>query len=381
MALEQVPTMKLTVCQIIPTLVQGGAEKQMSLLAMHLDRQLFDCHVIALTETGPWEAKLRSAGVQVHFVGKNWRADPRTWLRLNHTLREINPQIVQTWLFAANSYGRLAAARSRVPVIIANERCVNPWKHTWQVWIDRWMIRYTRRITTNSSGVADFYARQGIPRDLFEVIPNAVYPACKSLPRAELFKRLNLPERKYIVAAVGRLWPQKGYPNLLWAAELLRVALRDVWVIVLGDGPQLDYLQRLRDDYGCQDAVRFVGHRSDAIDLLSAVDLFWNGSLYEGQSNAILEAMAAEVPVLATDIPGNRDLVVHRQTGYLYPVGDVNQLIRWSAELLQDPSRRASMGLKARQRIEQYFSIEQMVSAYSHLYQRLISNGQFDSSR
>jgi glycosyltransferase involved in cell wall biosynthesis len=114
-----------------------------------------------------------------------------------------------------------------------------------------------------------------------------------------------------------------------------------------------------------------VGHRADASELLSAVDLVWNGSLYEGQSNTIMEAMAAGVPVLATDIPGNRDLVVHRQTGYLYPLGDVNQLIRWSAELLQNPQLRSSMGRHSVQRVEQHFSLERMVSAYSELYQRL----------
>ncbi len=367
--------MKLTVCQIIPTLVQGGAEKQMSLLAMHLDRQLFDCHVVALSHSGPWESPLRQTGVPVHVVGKNWKADPRAWLRLTNKLRAIKPQIVQTWLFAANSYGRLAAAQSSVPVIIASERCVDPWKSGWQGWIDRWMLRYTRCITTNSSAVADFYAQRGVPRDLFQVIPNAVTPALGSLPRAELFRRLNLPQRKYVVAAVGRLWPQKGYPDLLWAAELLRVALRDVWVIILGDGPQRDYLQRLRDDYGCQDAVRFVGHRPDARELLSSADLVWNGSLYEGQSNSIMEAMAAGVPVLATDIPGNRDLVVHQQTGYLYPVGNVNQLIRWSSELLQNPQLRSSMGRQSVQRVEQHFSLGRMVSAYSELYHRLATEG------
>ncbi len=123
------------------------------------------------------------------------------------------------------------------------------------------------------------------------------------------------------MGAVGRLWKQKGYRDLVWAAELLRLAYEDVWFVVIGDGPERKYLQTMRDKYGAQDAVRFVGHRGDASELLSAFDILWNGSLYEGQSNTILEAMSRGVPVIASDIPGNRDLVVPHQTGYLYALG------------------------------------------------------------
>ena len=117
-------------------------------------------------------------------------------------------------------------------------------------------------------------------------------------------------------------------------------------LIIVGDGPQRESLQLLRDHYGSQDACRFVGHRTDAAELLTAFDLLLNGSLYECQSNTILEAMATGVPVIATDIPGNRDLVRHGQTGYLYPQGDVAQLARVSFRLLSDPGKLQAFGEK-----------------------------------
>ncbi len=142
----------------------------------------------------------------------------------------------------------------------------------------------------------------------FTVIPNAVIPPnSAALSREEVFARLKLPPRGRLVGAVGRLWKQKGYRELIWSGELLRVALGDVCVVIVGDGPEREQLLHYRDQVGADEAVRFVGHRDDANELMSGFDLLWNGSLYEGQSNTILEAMAWGVPVVATDIPGTRD--------------------------------------------------------------------------
>jgi glycosyltransferase involved in cell wall biosynthesis len=361
--------MKRKICHIIPTLDQGGAEKQMALLACHLNPERFERHVIVLTRTGPLEPQLREAGVHLHFIGKSQKADPLAFVRLIRKLQAIRPHVVHTWIFAANSYGRAAAWWTKVPVVIAGERCVDQWKTAMHFWLDRWLASKTDFIATNSSAVAGFYQQQGIPSDLFRIIPNAVQPPAKPITRAELFQRLKLPPRRYVIGAIGRLWPQKGYPDLIWTAELVRVALRDVWFVILGDGPQLGELQKLRDRYGSQDAVRFAGHRSDAGELLTSFDLLWNGSRYEGQSNSILEAMAAGIPVVASDIPENRELVVHGQTGYLYEMGDLGELTRVTCNLLPDSQRRARLGLQAQKRAKENFSLDAMIEAYSKLYE------------
>lgn len=373
--------MKLKVCQIIPTLVQGGAEKQVSLLAAHLGPEQFESHVIVLTHSGPLENDLKKAGVRVHQIGKLAKADPRAMIRLLRTLRSIQPHIVQTWLFAANSYGRCAARWAGVPIVIGSERCVDHWKQFGHLWIDRWLASRSTCLVTNSTGVVDFYEKRHIPRRAFHVIANAFLPTAGCVTRHELFRRLGIPPRRYVVGAVGRLWPQKGYPDLLWASELLRVALsdpqlnpNDVWFLIFGDGPERARLQKLRDQYGCQDVVRFVGHRSDAGELITGLDALWNGSLYEGQSNSILEAMGAGVPVIASDIPGNRDLVLHGQTGYLYSLGNVGQLARLTNLLLRDEDKRRAMGENAKAHVAQNFSIERMVHAYQELYQQLWSH-------
>lgn len=361
--------MRLKVVQIIPTLVQGGAEKQMALLAAHLDPSRFESQVIVLTHSGPLEQTLRDQGIPVHRIGKQGKADPRGYLRLKAKLKQLAPDIVHTWLFAANSYGRYAAHRAGVPVIIAGERCVDPWKTRGHFWIDRWLQRVTTRIATNTPAVTQFYQRHGLDPQKFVVIPNAVIPSSHPrLERAELFKRLRIPPRGRVVGAVGRLWKQKGYPDLIWAAELLRVAYQDVWFVILGDGPELTRLQQLRDKYGAQDAVRFAGHRGDASELLSGFDVLWNGSHYEGQSNTILEAMADGIPVIASDIPGNRELVIPHETGYLFPLGEPSQLTRLTNNLLHDQAALSQFGDQARRRAAEHFSLAKMLAGYEQLY-------------
>ncbi len=366
--------MRKKICQIIPTLVQGGAEKQMSLLAANLDRERFESHVIVLTHTGPLEQRLRDEGVQVHVIGKRGKLDPTALWRLTRKIRQIAPDLVHTWLFAANCYGRWGARRAGVPVIVAGERCVDPWKRWWHYAIDRHLLTLTNTIVTNTNAVSQFYAMHGIAESNFTVIANAVLPNQQPrLNREQLFQRLGIPPRGRVVGAVGRLWRQKNYRELIWAGELLRVAYQDVYLIIFGDGPEREQLLTFRDYAGADDAVRMVGHRSDAAELMSAFDVLWNGSLYEGQSNTILEAMSLGLPTVARDIPGNRDLIVHGQTGYLYPTQDLGALTRWTIQLLSDDTRRLAMGEQARQRAEQHFSLSKMVAAHERLYSELIA--------
>jgi glycosyltransferase involved in cell wall biosynthesis len=331
--------MTTRILQIIPTLERGGAEKQLALLALRLPRDQFDVHVCTLTRSGPWLEPLRRGGIPVHAIDKRWKVDPGAYWRLHRLLRRLRPQLVHTWIFAANCYGRQAAFATKVPHVIAGERCVDRWKVWHELTLDRYLARRTDKIVTNSRGVVEFYAGHGIAAEKFEVIPNGIEPCDGSgtRDRAELLRALNLPDNARLIGAVGRLWPQKGYKDLIWAAELLKVVRPDTHLLIIGDGPQQAALLRWRDRLRIADRVHFLGHRDDVPELLAHLSCFWLGSSYEGQSNGIMEAMSAGVPVIATDIPGNRDLIVHRQSGLLFPVGDRAQLARLTHQLLDDP--------------------------------------------
>jgi glycosyltransferase involved in cell wall biosynthesis len=359
---------------IIPTLVRGGAEKQLALLATRLPRDEFDVHVAVLTHTGPLETQLHAAGIEVTVIGKRWKFDPLSYLRLRRHIQTLKPDIVHTWLFAANAYGRHAAIGTGVKHVIAGERCVDPWKASWQLAIDRALTRRTQKIVTNSSGVKDFYVSRGLPAEKFVIIPNGIdiaNPPRTAFGREALLAELSLPADARLIGAVGRLWPQKRLKDLIWAAELLKTTRDGAHLLIIGDGPHRSRLQRYRDQTNLQDRVHFLGERDDVARLMPDFDVLWLASEYEGQSNAIMEAMAAGVPVIATDIPGNRDLVVNDVTGYLVPVGDRHEFTRRTDWLLNDESLRTKFAAAGRERIMKDFTVEKMVQRHIDLYRQL----------
>lgn len=364
--------MKIKLCLIIPTLDRGGAEKQLSMLARGLDPDAFDTTVIALTRTGPLERELSEAGIPVVSIGKRAKVDPLAWWQLRTTLKRLKPDIVHTWLFAANAYGRSAARSARVPVILGSERSVDPWKGSWQLAIDRYLAKHTQGITTNSPGVVDFYAEHGIPRELFHVIPNGIPPRQPSqeISREEAFSRLGINPSRKLILSIGRLWPQKGYKELIWSAEILRVLRGDTSYAILGEGPERPRLEEFRDNVKAASEVYLVGHRDDAMQILPHADLLWNGSLYEGQSNVILEAMQARVLVMASDIPGNRDLIQDNVSGILFPAGDVDRLMRVSHQLLDDPGARTRMTDAAEQRVRHENNLQMMIDRHAQYYRQ-----------
>ncbi len=191
----------------------------------------------------------------------------------------------------------------------------------------------------------DFYAEHGIDPELFRIIPNGIEPrAATTIERDEAFRRLDVPADRKLILAVGRLWPQKRYRDLIWAGELLATLREDTTLVIIGDGPQRGELLRHRDAVTVPEHVRFAGNRNDVTELLPHADAFWIGSEYEGQSNSVIEAMQAGVPVVASDIPGNRDLVIHDQTGLLVKLGDTADFARQTKRLVRESSGITAAG-------------------------------------
>lgn len=365
----------LKIALVIPTMDRGGAEKQVVLLAIGLARAGHQVRVVLLTRDGPLSELLNDAGIEVVLIGKRFKLDPSALVRLIMWFRSWQPDVVHTWLFAANSFGRVAAHRVGVPVIIASERCVDPWKQDWHFIVDRRLQSWTSAITTNSMGVRDFYVYHGISPDKFVIIPNGIAPISPSTSsltdRTTARQRLEIADDRKLIVAVGRLWPQKRIRDLIWAAELLGTLRQDTTLVIIGDGPQRDEMLRHRDAVSHLAHVRFAGNRDDVLQLLPHADAFWIASEYEGQSNAVIEAMQAGVPVIASNIAGNRDLVIDGETGCLFEVGDTGKLAEKTHELLNNPELATRLTTAAKSRIEAEFTIAAMVDAHVELYQRL----------
>lgn len=354
---------------LIPTLDRSGAEKQLTLLACGLPKDRFQVDVIALTRGGPYQDDLERAGVRVTVLGKRHKFDPRTIRQLRRWFREQPPDILHTWLFAASAYGRLALPRNPPFKVVVSERCVDSWKSSWQLWLDRRLISRTDRLLANSQSVAEFYRAEGVPDSLISVIPNAVTaPPQPAVSRAQLLSDLSLPGDAKLVGYVGRLAKQKQIETLLWGIQVLRQADATTRLLIIGEGPERAHLQEYAREVECADYVRFLGHREDASSLLHHLDAFWLASSFEGMSNSLMEAMACGLPVIASDIPPNRELIQHGEQGYLVNVGDGVGYAQYSAKLFREPELRAQLATAARQRMENEFSLDRMVAEHVRLY-------------
>lgn len=366
--------MPFRLLHIIPTLDRAGAEKQLVLLATHLPRDEFEVYVCALTRGGPLLAELHDAGIPTAVIGKRWKADPAAYWKLRRHVARLRPDIVHTWLFAAGAYGRRAAIAQKVPSLVHGERCVDAWKNQWQWWLDRRLAERTTRLVANSPGVRDYNVAHGLPAEKFTVIPNGVPPARASdVTRDELCAKLDLPPDARLIGTVGRLWPQKRVKDLIWALELVAVLHPTIRLLVIGDGPQRPDLERYASLASSLDRVRFLGHRDDVWRILPHLDVLWQGSGYEGVPNAVLEALAAAVPVVATDIPGNRDLVIPGETGFLVPIAGRAEYARATDRILADEALARRFGEAGREKALGSFGVQQMVAAYGRLYRETVA--------
>lgn len=349
---------------IIPTLDQSGAEKQFCLLAEGLSNAGIDVDVVTLTRGGPLQERLKSAKIPVENLNKRFRFDFFAIRKLRKLIEKRNPDIVLSYLFAGNSYARLATiGMKKRPQMIISERCVDTWKSRWQLKVDSLLQTRADILIANSVSVADFYQSKGFPTEKIRVISNGVEtPQRALLSRDELCVQADIPVGSKLVAYCGRLAPQKRLKDLLWAIQMLRLSNPDTYLLVIGEGPMKDELQEYARTTEAETHTRFLGHRDDAGSLLHLVDVFWLASEFEGMSNSLMEAMACGKPVVVSDIAPNRELVEHGKSGWIANLGDSAGFTQYTIKILDDPALAESIGLAARQRMTENFSIEGLIN-------------------
>ncbi len=361
----------LKVLQLIPSLDRSGAEKQMVLLATKLPRDRFAVEVATLSRSGSFEAELRSAGIPVTAISKRFRIDPFALRRLTRFLRANQFDVVQTWLFAASAYGRVAAHLAQVPVVVVAEMAVDLWKGNLERAIDRRLARWCDRVVGNSNAVVDFYRELGVPNDRLAMIYSGADDEPPVIDRTRVRAELGIDLAAPLILFAGRLAEQKCVGDLLKALDLLHHVQPDARSLIVGDGPLREPLEEIACLYRLEDHVQFLGHRDDVPALLAAADVLVLPSAYEGLPNVVLEAMRFRKPVVATAAPGTTEVVVDGVTGLLVPVGDPPRLTRALRDVIRDPALAARMGAAGRDRVENHFRVDAMVDQFAQLYESI----------
>jgi glycosyltransferase involved in cell wall biosynthesis len=359
----------------------GGAEQQLLELVRGLDKSRFHAIVAPLYGGGALDAEFRAVpGVEVVDLGRRGKYDPSPLLKLAALIRARRVDVVQPFLSPATFFGLIPSLLLRVPVKIVTERCGvrRSRKLGYKLYrtTEDWLTRYADAVVPNSGAGRDLLHERGIAPQKVEVIYNGVNRERLRVDRAAARShraRLGVPEDGHVVGILASLTPAKGHDTLLRAVAAASGQRPGLRCAIIGDGPLRPRLEALAAELGIADRVVFFGNQRRVADFLAACDLLVSASRdNEGCSNSILEAMALGVPVIATDLGGNCELVEDGVTGYLVPVGDATALAGRIEEALAGTDRRQAIAARARAMIETRFSLQRMVRDYESLYTRLL---------
>jgi glycosyltransferase involved in cell wall biosynthesis len=367
---EQTPT-RIAFC--ITDLDAGGAERALVQIVTRIDRSRFEPFVFCISGEGELARPLREAGVAVVCLGAQKQQGVSVVWRLSRLLAKLRPTILQTFLFHANIAGRLAGTAARVPIIVSGIRVAEK-RGSLRLWIDRatdWMV--SRHVCVSQDVAAFSAARGGLPIGKLEVIPNGVDARVYAeATRADLGE-FGIPAGSRTILFVGRLDPQKGPFVLMAAARELLPRHNDLHVLLVGDGPLAENLGKWVAKEHLADRIHFAGRRSDVPSLLRAAEIFVLPSLWEGLPNVVLEAMAAGVPVVASQVEGISDLLTDDRTGLIVPANAAPELIEAIERLLADPQHAHQMGHSAQQHVQAEFAWDEVVGKYAALYRGLLA--------
>lgn len=378
----------LKVTHIITGLATGGAEMMLYKLLSALDPAEFSLQVISLRSEGAMAERIRALGVPVEALDMPPGMPQLSGIRrLTQLLRQQQPDVVQTWMYHADLLGGLVARFAGRPPLVWNIRnsTLDPETSKRST---RWTVkacaafsgRWPLRIVSCSETARDLHCSLGYDAAKMIVIPNG-FDLSRFKPdtaaRQSLREELGLPLETLLIGAVGRFDPQKDYPMLIAAAGWLHAAHPDIHFLLCGKGLSAKNAELTGwiEARGMQKHFHLLGQRSDMPRITAGLDLATSSSAYgEAFSNVIGEAMACEVPFVATDV-GDAALILG-ETGKVVPPREAAALAAaWNALLSLPAGEFAVLGTAARQRVEQNFSLPLVAGQYAALYRELAGKG------
>lgn len=369
---------KLKIAFVIDKIEQiGGTERQLILLLEHINREKFDPYLICLQDS-PWlQQQTKKWPVYVvqfrslYYPVSYWRI-----FKLSRYLKREGIIIVQTYFRDANIAGILAARLAGIRKIISTRRNQGYWHTRLELNLLKLINPLVHRFLANTQAIKTYVNQsEKVALEKIDVIYNAIdmsyFDDAGRRDQQALYQELQLSRDMPLITIVANLRPVKAIDDLIKAARRVHDHHPMVHFLIIGEGPEKEKLLNLAARLEITANIHFLGTRNDVADLLAISDIGVLCSESEGMSNAILEYMAAALPVVVTDIDGNRELIEDRVNGRLVPVHDPQALAEALIQLLDDTAGAAQMGKRSLQKIAADFQLENVIKKTETYYLNL----------
>ena len=357
---------------LITGLSYAGAENQLVQLCKGLKPKGCEIAVVSMTSPKAHVDELTELGVEVHTLNMSRGIpDPRGILRLRRIISRFKPDVVHSHLVHANILARVARLFIRMPLLICTAHTRNE-----EGKIRELLYRLTDplcELTTNVSqdAVNHYIQEKIVPRHKIQFIPNGIDVSRyhKQDTRNKTRETLGLAEQQFTWLAAGRFVPAKDYRNLVTAFRRVADLHPDSLLLIAGIGPEREEIEELCKTLGLQEHISFLGLRKDIPELMQAADAYVMSSRWEGMPIVLLEAAASGLPIVATDVGGNREVVQDGVTGLLVPAEDSWALGEQMLALMEkSPEDRQRMGEQGREYVQQHYTMDVVIDQWLSLY-------------
>lgn len=363
----------LNITHVVENLNRGGLERVVLDLVKLQQQQGHRCQVVCLFERGALAHELDAAGIPVHACDKRKGLDLRALSRARALIRAHGTDVLHSHNAVAHYLAVLASLGLGLGKVI-NTRHGMGGMQRW----NRSELLYraglvgTDVVTMVCEAACKGAIDQGMPSRKLQVVPNGLrvqeFAVASTAARERLRRALGVPPRTHLVGTVGRLNWAKDQSSLIRAFRRVHEQLPDCALVLVGDGSLRSELELCAQREGVAGVVHFLGDRNDVRELLQGLDVFALSSVSEGYSMALLEASATALPIVATDVGGNREIVHDGVTGCIVPARDTEALAQAMLRLLRDPGLAARYGAAARAMVESRGSLEAVAARYAELY-------------
>jgi len=362
---------------LITGLSYGGAETQLVNLATKLKERGWDVRVVSMLPPQAFVEELKNADIPLATLNmRRGVADPRAVFRLLKILREWKPDIVHSHMVHANLLARVVRIFCKIPVLISTAHNIDEGGR-WREIVYRLTDPLVDLTTNVSRAAVERYICVGVvPKNKIRFMPNGIDTAKFNLNKAagkRLRNELGV-DNYFVWLAVGRFEEAKDYPNMLRAFKMIVSKKSNVVLLLVGQGSLMEEVKKLASELKLGDKVRFLGVRRDVPDLMNAADAYVMSSAWEGMPMVLLEAGACGLPIVATDVGGNSEVVLNNKTGFIVPPRNPEALAQAMEKMMALPQeKRLEMGKAGRTYIEANYSLEHVVDQWVALYKELLT--------